>query len=280
MRMRKMTPVILASCFDIHMGTWYKYILLFINLSFSVPLPLLYPSELDNDDRYTLSGLEWLTMDQCCLHIISDQNDDWFPNTFLKLQHCTPWLAILDPVLQWSACVALYLVLCLEFCEALFIFLISSSGVERPSWPWWFGSWIYNYLYNQCLSPLKLWVRTPVHGEVYSIQHYVIQFFSYLRKVVGFLRVLRFPPAINWPPRYNWNIVESGVKLHKSLVLLFLFCFVDCGDIYELNDANPSVTITSPNYPLTYPPRKKCNYIFKVNCFWLRWWVGWLVYGV
>jgi hypothetical protein len=30
--------------------------------------------------------------------------------------------------------------------------------------------WIYNYLCKQCLSPLKLLVRTPVHGEVYSIQ--------------------------------------------------------------------------------------------------------------
>ena len=27
---------------------------------------------------------------------------------------------------------------------------------------------------NQYISPLKLWVRTPVHGEVYLIQHYVI----------------------------------------------------------------------------------------------------------
>ena len=26
---------------------------------------------------------------------------------------------------------------------------------------WSYGSWIYNYLYNQCLSPLKLWVWTP-----------------------------------------------------------------------------------------------------------------------
>ena len=25
---------------------------------------------------------------------------------------------------------------------------------------WLYGSWIYNYLCNQCLSPLKLWVRT------------------------------------------------------------------------------------------------------------------------
>jgi hypothetical protein len=25
------------------------------------------------------------------------------------------------------------------------------------SWPWSYGSWIYNYLCNQCRSPLKLW---------------------------------------------------------------------------------------------------------------------------
>jgi hypothetical protein len=34
------------------------------------------------------------------------------------------------------------------------------------------------------------------HGEVYSIQHYVIQFVSDLRQVGGFLRVLRFPSPI------------------------------------------------------------------------------------
>jgi hypothetical protein len=30
-----------------------------------------------------------------------------------------------------------------------------------PSRSWSYGSWVYNYLCNQCLSPLKLWVRTP-----------------------------------------------------------------------------------------------------------------------
>jgi len=30
---------------------------------------------------------------------------------------------------------------------------------RRPSWVWSHSSWIYNYLYNQCLSPLKSWVR-------------------------------------------------------------------------------------------------------------------------
>jgi hypothetical protein len=39
--------------------------------------------------------------------------------------------------------------------------------------------------------------RFPVHGKVYSIQHYVIKFVSDLRQVGGFLWVLRFPPSIN-----------------------------------------------------------------------------------
>ena len=48
------------------------------------------------------------------------------------------------------------------------------------------------------------------HGDVYSIQHYVIKFVSHLREVCVFPQVLMFPPS-----RYNWNIVESGVKNHN-----------------------------------------------------------------
>jgi hypothetical protein len=36
----------------------------------------------------------------------------------------------------------------------------------------------------------------PAHGEVYSMQHYVIKFVSDLRQVGGFLQVLLFPPPI------------------------------------------------------------------------------------
>ena len=43
---------------------------------------------------------------------------------------------------------------------------------------------------------LKLNAYSPVHGEVHSIQHYVIKFVSDLRQVGGFLRVLRFLPPI------------------------------------------------------------------------------------
>jgi hypothetical protein len=41
-----------------------------------------------------------------------------------------------------------------------------------PSSSWSYGSWIYNYLCNQCLS------QNPIHGKVYLIQHYVIKFVS------------------------------------------------------------------------------------------------------
>ena len=36
----------------------------------------------------------------------------------------------------------------------------------------------------------------PAHGEVYSIQHYVIKFVKDLRQVGGFLHVIRFSPPI------------------------------------------------------------------------------------
>jgi hypothetical protein len=42
----------------------------------------------------------------------------------------------------------------------------------------------------------KVVSSNPVHGEVYSIQHYVIQFVSDLRQVSDFLRVFRFHPPI------------------------------------------------------------------------------------
>ena len=46
----------------------------------------------------------------------------------------------------------------------------------------------------------KVLASNPVHGEVYLIQHYVIKFVSDLRQVIGFLRVLLFPPPIKLTP--------------------------------------------------------------------------------
>jgi len=39
--------------------------------------------------------------------------------------------------------------------------------IKKSNWgpPWSYGSWIYNYLCNQCLSPLILWVRISIRAR-------------------------------------------------------------------------------------------------------------------
>jgi hypothetical protein len=55
----------------------------------------------------------------------------------------------------------LYLYKWLKFqkCSLQYSFIWFFKG---QSWSWSYGSWIYNYLCNQCLSPLKLWLRILV----------------------------------------------------------------------------------------------------------------------
>jgi hypothetical protein len=61
-------------------------------------------------------------------------------------------------------------------------------------WSWSYGSWIYSYLWTPITT--KVVSSNPVHGEVYSMQHYVIKFISELQQVGGFLRVFRFSQPI------------------------------------------------------------------------------------
>jgi hypothetical protein len=66
-----------------------------------------------------------------------------------------------------------------------FIFQNTFQGL---SWSWSHGSWIY-YMYNQCISPLKLWVRTSFMARCKNAWQWL---------VTGrlFLRVLLFLPTI------------------------------------------------------------------------------------
>ena len=57
--------------------------------------------------------------------------------------------------------------------------------------------WLTNCICNQWLSQLNL----RVHGEVYSIQHYMIKVVSDLRQVSGFPGYPGFLHQKNWPPR-------------------------------------------------------------------------------
>ena len=59
-----------------------------------------------------------------------------------------------------------------------------------------------------------------VHGEVYSIQHYVIKFVSDLRHVGGFLRVLWFPPPIIKKKTDRYDITEILFKVALNTITL------------------------------------------------------------
>jgi hypothetical protein len=48
----------------------------------------------------------------------------------------------------------------------------------------------------------------PSHGEVYSIQHYVIKFVSDLQQVCGFLLVLPFLPPIKRTANATFNNIS------------------------------------------------------------------------
>ena len=61
-------------------------------------------------------------------------------------------------------------------------------------------------------------ITTNAHGEVYSIQQYVIKFVSDLWLVGSLLQVRWFPPPIKLP-QYIWNIVESGIKFYEVYFL-------------------------------------------------------------
>ena len=75
------------------------------------------------------------------------------------------------------------------FCS--FVPLIISNGVQwtfmsdaipslfwGSSWPWSYDNWIYNYLCNQCLTPLMLWVRISIRARCTTLCDKVCQWLA------------------------------------------------------------------------------------------------------
>jgi hypothetical protein len=55
---------------------------------------------------------------------------------------------------------------------------LNSHIYEGPSWPWSCGCWIYNYLYNQCLSSLMLRVRISIRARCTTLCDKVCQWLA------------------------------------------------------------------------------------------------------
>ena len=99
------------------------------------------------------------------------------------------------------------------------VFNTNFSNISALSWyveaivAMIYGSWIYNYLCNQCLSPL-MWVRISIRARCTTLCDKSLSV-TCDRSVV-FSRYSGLLHQKNWPPRYNWNIVESAVKHHQT----------------------------------------------------------------
>ena len=61
---------------------------------------------------------------------------------------------------------------------------------------------------------IKVVSSNPAHGELYSIQHYVIKFVSDLQQVGDFFLVLRFPPSI------KLEVVLNPIRIHTYELFL------------------------------------------------------------
>ena len=75
-----------------------------------------------------------------------------------------------------------------------------------PSWSvsWSYGSWIYNYLCNQCISPRTLWDRIQLMTRCTRCNITWSSLSVTCRKAVVFFGYSGFlHQYTSWPPRYN-----------------------------------------------------------------------------
>ena len=79
---------------------------------------------------------------------------------------------------------------------------------------WSYDSWIYNYLRNQCLSPLKLWARIPLDTTICN------KVYSYLQ-VFGFLWVLTPVSSTNKSDCHNITVILLKVVLITITLTLY-----------------------------------------------------------
>jgi hypothetical protein len=120
---------------------------------------------------------------------------------------------------------------------------------EGPSWS--YGSWIYIYLFNHCLSPLKLWVWIPLMERCTK---YIMWFCQWLATSLVFSGYSIF---LN---QYNWNIVESCILKYHCANSLDPIIRGDCYTSDQLNTATflciPNIICHGPFLcPVTYGER-------------------------
>ena len=110
-----------------------------------------------------------------------------------------------------------------------------SDKLPGTSWLWSYGSWIYNYLCNQCLSPLKLWVRILLMAKF--TRYNIIRIRTLYDKVYQWLATIRwFSPGTpvsftNKTDRHD--ITEILLKVASNTTTLTLINYLKQNDIFN-----------------------------------------------
>ena len=79
-------------------------------------------------------------------------------------------------ILVSKRCLAVMVILDFQYKNTIFIEgRVRYIVPQGPSLPWSYGSWIYNYQCNQCLSPLMLWVRISIRARCTTLYDKICQ---------------------------------------------------------------------------------------------------------
>jgi hypothetical protein len=104
----------------------------------------------------------------------------------------------------------------------------------RPLCSWLYHSWIYNYLCNQCLSPLKLWVRPPfmVKCTRYNIMWYSLSVvfswyygFLHLEYIVHLFFLISFNKLLKSLQYRSTLSLSCGAIYNKSTWMVWFVVF-------------------------------------------------------
>jgi hypothetical protein len=103
-----------------------------------------------------------------------------------------------------------------------------SITFQGQSWPCSYGSWIFNYLCNQCLSSLMLWVRISIRARCTTLSNKVYQWLatgrwfspgSPVSSTSRFIIIL-IKNAFNNIPIHAID-QDKNVEIHQCLFLIY-----------------------------------------------------------
>ena len=103
---------------------------------------------------------------------------------------------------------------------------------KGPSWPWSFNMWIYNYLCNQCISPLTLWVWILLRRGVldttlytYWLDMRVIIKFKIRRKLTHVKELLHCNRLCSIPVKVLLStLVDRGLDSRSDQITEHIIC--------------------------------------------------------